>query len=55
MAITKEDYHQVFEETIMSLIEGLVTHSKNAEIKDLKAMLNKWCEFYENKDKEDDR
>ena len=47
--ISKADYHQVFEETVMSVVEGLVSHANKADIKDLKQILVRWCDFYESK------
>jgi hypothetical protein len=47
--ISKVDYHQVFEETVMSVVEGLVSHADKAGIKDLKQILSKWCDFYQHK------
>jgi hypothetical protein len=44
--INKADYHQVFEETLMSIIEGLVKHAKKAEISDLRRMVCRWIDFY---------
>ena len=47
--ISKADYHQVFEETVMSVVEGLVKHADKADIKDLKQILSKWCDYYQHK------
>ena len=45
--INENDYKQVFEETCMSIIEGLVKHAKKADIKDFKQMVDKWIIFYQ--------
>lgn len=44
--ISKEDYEQVFEETVMSVIEGLVNHGKKAEIKNTVKIIKKWAEYF---------
>jgi len=45
--INYKEYHQVFEETIAPIIEGMVKHAHESGIDDLKEMIIKWIEFYE--------
>jgi hypothetical protein len=43
--IPEEDYKQVFEETIMSVIEGLIKHGKKADI-NAKEIIIRWARYY---------
>ena len=43
--IPKEDYEQVFEETIMSVIEGLIKHGKKADI-NAKEIIIRWARHF---------
>ena len=44
--IPKADYEQAFEETCMSIIEGLIKHAKKADINEAPLFMKKWIDFY---------
>jgi hypothetical protein len=44
--ISSADYKQVYEETCMSVIEGLLKHAKRARISNAPQMLKGWIDYY---------
>ena len=44
--ISDEDYQQVYEEVLMSVIEGLIKLGKKAKIADTPYLIKKWTHYY---------